>query len=200
MSSTFPPPGIKQSGKATFACELVRIASFAPFASFARVALVSLGLLLALAPTLAADEAELKAAIVFNVLVFVEWPDEQKTIELCASADNPLLPALRRLEGRDVRNRTFRVHELATDAPPASCRAAFVDASDRTKRALMVKNLSDFGVFMISDDAEAPPRSTAVIMQRAGARIALDVNLPAVRQARVQVSSKLLRLARTVNE
>jgi len=175
----------------------VRIASFA---SFARAALVSLGLLLALAPALAADESELKAAIVFNVLVFVEWPDELKTIELCTSADNPLLPALRRLDGRDVRNRAFRLQEVATDVPPASCRAAFVDAADRTKRALMVKNLAEAGVFMISDDAEAPSRSTAVIMQRAGTRIALDVNLPAVRQARVQVSSKLLRLARTVKE
>jgi len=170
------------------------------FSPFARAALLSFGLLLALTPTLAADESELKAAIVFNVLVFVEWPDELKTIELCASADNPLLPALRRLDGRDVRNRTFRVQALATDTPPASCRAAFVDASDRTKHALMVKNLADFGVFMISDDAEAPPHSTAVIMRRAGTRIALDVSLPAVRQARVQVSSKLLRLARTVKE
>jgi len=37
-------------------------------------------------------------------------------------------------------------------------------------------------------------------MQRVGTRIALDVNLPAVRQAKVQVSSKLLRLARAVRE
>jgi len=138
----------------------------------------SLGPLLALAPALAADESELKAAIVFNVLVFVEWPDELKTIELCASADNPLLPALRRLDGRDIRNRIFKLQVLASDVAPASCRAAFVDASDRTKHAPMVKNLSDAGVFVISDDAEAPPRSTAVIMQRAGTRIALDVNLP----------------------
>lgn len=178
----------------------MRIASFVPSAAFARAVLMSVALLLALTPALAADESELKAAIVFNVLVFVEWPDELKTIELCTSAENPLLPALRHLDGRDVRNRTFKVQELRTDAPPASCRAAFVDAADRTKRALLVKNLSDSGVFMISDDAEAPPRSTAVIMQRAGTRIALDVSLPAVRQARVQVSSKLLRLARTVKE
>jgi len=178
----------------------VRIARFAPFVVLARAALASLGPLLGLAPALAADESELKAAIVFNVLVFVEWPDELKTIELCASADNPLLPALRRLDGRDIRNRIFKLQVLASDVAPASCRAAFVDASDRTKHAPMVKNLSDAGVFVISDDAEAPPRSTAVIMQRAGTRIALDVNLPAVRDARVQVSSKLLRLARTVKE
>ena len=56
------------------------------------------------------------------------------------------------------------------------------------------------GVFTISDDAEAPPRTTAIVMQRVGARFALDVNMPAVRQARIRLSSKLLRLARTVRE
>ena len=158
------------------------------------------GLLLSITQTHAADESELKAAIVFNVLVFIEWPDELKAVDLCVSADNPLFAALRQLDGRDLRNRTFRVVELKADTPPASCRAAFVDAADRAKRAPLVKNLSDLGVFTISDDAEAPPRSTAVLMQRVGTRIALDVNLPAVRQARVQLSSKLLRLARVVRE
>jgi len=175
----------------------VRLAIFVPLA---RAAVLSFGLLLGLTPTRAADESELKAAIVFNVLVFIEWPDEVKTIELCVSADNVLLPALRQLEGRDVRSRTFRVLELKADAASAPCRAAFVDAADRARHPPLVKSLSDLGVFMISDDAEAPPRSTAVVMQRVGTRIALDVNLPAVRQARVQLSSKLLRLARTVRE
>jgi hypothetical protein len=175
----------------------VRLATFTPLA---RAALMSFGLLLLLTPTHAADEQELKAAIVFNVLVFIEWPDELKTVDLCVSADNPLLPALRQLDGRDLRNRTFRVQELRADTAPTSCRAAFVDAADRTKHAPLVKGLAELGVFTISDDAEAPARNTAVIMQRVGTRIALDVNLPAVRQARVQLSSKLLRLARAVRE
>jgi hypothetical protein len=178
----------------------VRTACLAPLAAFARAALLSIGLALPLTRAHAADESELKAAIVFNVLVFVEWPDELKTLDLCVGADNPLLPALKQLEGRELRNKTFRVQELKTDAVSASCRAAFVDAADRTKRAPLMKSLSDLGVFMISDDADAPPRSTAVVMQRVGARIVLDINQPAVRQARVQVSSKLLRLARTVRE
>ena len=148
----------------------------------------------------AADESELKAAIVFNVLVFIEWPDELKTVELCVSADNPLLPALRPLEGRDLRDRTFKLRELRADTPLAGCRAAFVDATDRMKNAPLVKSLAELGIFTISDDADAPPRSTAVVMQRVGTRIALDVNLPAVRQARLQLSSKLLRLARAVKE
>jgi len=161
---------------------------------------MSIGLSLVLVLAHAAEEPELKAAIVFNVLVFVEWPDELKTIDLCIGDDNPLLPALRQLDGRELRNRTFKLHEVKADVPWANCRAAFFDATDRIKRATLVKNLADLGAFMISDDADASPRSTAVIMQRVGTRIALDVNLVAVRQARVQVSSKLLRLARVVRE
>lgn len=179
----------------------MRFAGFALFGPLARAALVSMGLALALASAQAADESELKAAIVFNVLVFVEWPEELKTIDLCVATDNPLLPALRQLDGRELGNhKTFKVQEVKADALSPSCRAAFVDAADRTKRAPLVKSLSELGVFMLSDDPEAPPRSTAVVMQRVGTRIALDVNLPAVRQAKVQVSSKLLRLARAVRE
>jgi len=170
------------------------------FAPLARAALMSVALMLTLTAAHAADESELKAAIVFNVLVFIEWPDEQKTVDLCVSPDNALLSALRRLDGRDLRDRTFRVQELRADSLPTTCNAAFVDPADRVKHAPLVKNLSDLGVFTISDDAEAPPRTTAIVMQRVGARFALDVNMPAVRQARIRLSSKLLRLARAVRE
>jgi hypothetical protein len=168
--------------------------------SMARAAVLSLGLLPVATPTHAADEAELKAAIVFNVLVFVEWPDDRKTLELCVAADNALLPALRQLDGREIRTRTFKVQELTAESSPIGCKAAFIDAADRSKRPAIVKALSEQNVFLISDDADAPAKTTAVTMQRVGPRIALDVSLPAVRQARVQVSSKLLRLARTVRE
>jgi hypothetical protein len=172
----------------------------ATFASVARAAVLGFGLLPLAAPSHAADEAELKAAIVFNVLVFVEWPDDQKALELCVAAENPLLPALRQLDGRDIRGRVFKVQEIRTDSPPIACRAAFIDAADGARRTTIVKALFERNVFVISDDADAPAKTTAVTMQRVGPRIALDVNLPAVRQARVQVSSKLLRLARTVRE
>jgi hypothetical protein len=175
----------------------VQLATLAPLA---RAALISLALMRLLAPAHAADESELKAAIVFNVLVFIEWPDDRKTVDLCVSPDNALLPALRRLDGRELRDRTFRVQELRADSLPAACNAAFVNAADRMKYAALVKNLSDLGVFTISDDAEAPPRSTAIVMERVGARFALDVNMPAVHQARIHLSSKLLRLARAVRE
>ena len=53
---------------------------------------------------------------------------------------------------------------------------------------------------MFSDAAQAPADAAAVVLQRIGNKIAFDVNLQAVRQARLQVSSKLLRLARVVHE
>ena len=53
---------------------------------------------------------------------------------------------------------------------------------------------------MISDDMPQASPLAALTLRRAGNRIALDVNLEAARNARLQLSSKLLRVSHVVKE
>ena len=153
----------------------------------------------------AVEEGELKAAIVFNILLFVEWPPESLPepggpLVLCVGPNSALNAPLKGLNDRPIRSHRLEVRDL----PPASgakpCHAVFVDAADRTRLAAGLKAQRGAGALVVSDDIDAPHDTTAIVLQRIGTRIAFEVNLQPVRQARLQLSSKLLRLARVVRE
>lgn len=151
----------------------------------------------------AVEEAELKAAIVFNILLFVDWPDavlpSGSSLALCFGPSGGLNAAFKRLAGRDVRGHPLELREIA-GAPAKPCHALYVDTADRARLAALLKPLVAGGALVVSDDAEAPKDLTAIVLQRAGSKIVFDVRLQPVRQSQLQLSSKLLRLARAVNE
>jgi len=170
----------------------------------ARVATLALACVLAAGPAVAVEENELKAAIVFNLLLFVDWPGNAlpaapSPVVLCVGPGSALRADLKALAGRDVRGHRLEVRELAVPEGGKPCHAVFIDAADR-RLALSLPGHSAAGAIVISDDVEAPNETTAILLRRVGTRIALDVNLQPLHQSHVQLSSKLLRLARVVKE
>ena len=156
---------------------------------------------LASSPAWAVDEQELKAAIVFNLLLFVQWPIDAVaastgSMVLCVSPTNALHPPLKALQGRPIRSQLLEVRDLPAGASRAPCHALYLDAGDPERQAGIKANPTT--TLVISDDVEAPSPQAAIVLRQVGGRIGFDVNLEAARQARLQFSSKLLRLARRV--
>jgi hypothetical protein len=175
--------------------------------------MATLRLLLLLAAALACapcasqgvDEGELKAAIVYNILLFVEWPPAMLPppggpLSLCVGPRSAAHASLRRLDRRELRGYTLALRDLDESVPAPPCHAVFIDAADRVRLAAGLKHQRAAGALVFSDDPDAPPETTAIVLRRIGSRIAFDVNLQPLRQAGIQLSSKLLRLARTVRE
>lgn len=153
----------------------------------------------------AADEAEVKAAIVYNILLFVDWPTESApaaggVLQLCVGPASAMVSALKALHRRPIKGMVLEVRDLPVPSEPQACHAVFIDAADRQRMAASIKAQRAGGALMLSDDADAPVDATAIVLQRVGNKIAFEVNMPAVRQSGVHLSSKLLRLARTVRE
>ena len=152
----------------------------------------------------AVDEAELEAAIVYNILLFAEWPAETLAkgapVRLCVAAAGGLATAMKTLQGRDLRGSPIEALDLAAATSARPCHAAFVDAAAREKNAALLKTLRGGSTLVICDDEQAPHDAAGIVLMRAGTKFVFEVNLQPVRQARVQLSSKLLRLAKTVRE
>lgn len=156
-------------------------------------------------PAHAVEESELKAAIVFNILLFVDWPAEAlpsagEALHLCIGPSAGAAPAFKALHRRPLRSFVLEVHELSPAADARACHAVFIDATDRPRLAASLKAQRAAGAIVMSDDPESPADATAIVLHRVGTRIAFEVNMPVVRQAGVQLSSKLLRLAKAVRE
>lgn len=154
-------------------------------------------------PASAVDEPDLKAAIIFNLLLFVDWPADvlpaqAPSLGLCIDRASPLQRAMKALDGRIVRSWRLDVRDLSGAGDWSACHAALLDNDANAPARPPV------GTLLIADGDVAPAGGSsigaAVVLHRVGNRVVFDINLGIARQSRLQFSSKLLRLARTVTE
>ena len=155
------------------------------FTATARTSLVLLAMCALPCAARAVEEAELKAAIVYNILMYVTWPPETLPpgggpVRLCVSASNATSAAIRALQGRDMGGMPLEVAEFSPATAPAAtrqCHAVFVDASDRVKSAAPLIAQRTQGALVLSDDPDAPTDTTAVVLLRTGSKVSFEVNL-----------------------
>jgi hypothetical protein len=153
------------------------------------------------APALAqpVPENDLKAAFIFNFAVFTEWPQDALAggapISLCASSGNPMLLALGQLKDKMVNG--HRVAVRAAGAPLRTCHVLLLDRGDRERWADIKRELGDATVLTVSEDEAISVNGAVIALSVDARRVGFDVDLRAARGARLNLSSKLLRLARS---
>ncbi|MEH0166321.1 YfiR family protein [Roseateles microcysteis] len=141
--------------------------------------------------------AQLKAQILIKALRFVDWPAASlgpgQPLHLCLADDSPLAQALGALAAPAVNEHALRLRALR-DRQLAACHVALVGPAQdwsgvATGATLLV--------------AEAPgmlDRGAMLNLQVEDGRVVFDVDLDATRRAGLEISAKLLRLARYVRK
>lgn len=146
----------------------------------------------------ATDELALKVAIAYNLILFTQWPDEAawspgSPLVLCADPGSPWWPQLRTLQERPVRQAQLVLRDPARQPDgPRGCHVLLLDGALRA-------GVAGRPQLLIADGLEAPAGWTARL-GRVGERMVFDIDLASARAGRLQVSSKVLRLAREVRE
>jgi hypothetical protein len=150
-------------------------------------------------------EYELKAAFVYNFMQFTEWPPHSPghrstTLNLCVSASSPLSSALYGLNGRTVKGKRVAVNFVGRyDALP-DCHVLFLDAADKPRLVQIRKAIADAAVMTISDEAEIIRDGVVIGLGLLDDnRMGFHVNLQAMHQAHLAISSKLLRLSQPLS-
>lgn len=146
-------------------------------------------------------EYELKAAFVYNFALFTDWPDdttyEGNTLNICVNHRSALRVPLASLGEKPVKGRRVAVRILSSADGLRSCHVLFVDSADRDQWGQLRKGLGSMSILTISDDEEIGHDGSIITLAVDRNRIVFDIDLRAAKQARLVLSSKLLRLART---
>jgi hypothetical protein len=144
----------------------------------------------------AAEEYELKAAFLFNIAKFVEWPagafaDATSPIVVCIAGPDPFGTRIdRMLSGQSVNARTFRVarHEQASAAQ--GCHIVFTtETPTPSGNALSLT---------VGDSKDFCTKGGMVGLRVEGERLVFETNLAALRRSGIKISAQLLKLARIV--
>ena len=169
-------------------------------------ALVALALCSANDDTLAqmkASEPDLKAAIIINMAMFVDWPAQEglsgNQLAICYLTDSPIATALGKAQGRNMRNRTITVRKVSPEAL-AGCHVVYLSPEERERLPRILSAVRDAPVLLTGDTPEFFPEGSMLNLELSGGHVVFDVNLRSAQKAGLQISSKALRLARKVIE
>lgn len=164
-----------------------------------------LGLLLAPCLSLAqpVQENAIKAAFVYNFVLFTEWPEASlrgaETINVCVNSASEMQEALLVLNGKAAKGARIKIlPKSSLDNVPGQCHVLYIDYLDRHRWPVIRKALGDARVLTITDDADIARNAAMIAMLIQGNRVVFEIDQSAGRQAHLVFSSKLLRLARTV--
>jgi hypothetical protein len=154
------------------------------------------------AADLVSTEYSVKAAFLLNFTKFIAWPtlpaSEEGPFQICVLGDDPFGGALNRIaEGEFVNGRRLEVVRIRREEH-AHCRVVFVGPSESD----VARALASFGpgVLTVGESEKFLHDGGMIAFVIENRRVRFDVNLGAASRARLQISSRLLSVARSVEK
>ena len=153
-----------------------------------------------------AGEYELKAAMLFNVIRFVEWPpaaysDLRAPTVLCILGWDPFGTSLTSLvSGKIVDGRPVQIRHLKDVDGFLACHVLYISSSERKSVVQILANLKGSSILTVGEMGQFAARGGMVQFALYEKRVLLEINLDAANRAGVKISSRLLAIARIVKD
>jgi len=151
-----------------------------------------------------ADEYQVKAAFLYNLAKFVEWPAEtfktaKDPIVICILGRSPITEVLQStVSGKAVEGRTLVIRPVAGAQPLNSCQIFFVSSSERTRFRSIHAEIKANGVLTVGEEDTFISEGGAVNFKLDDGRVRIQIAVYAATQRNLKISSKLLGLAQIV--
>jgi hypothetical protein len=152
----------------------------------------------------ALTEYEVKALYVYYFAKFVEWP-----ADTFSAKDSPIVIGIIGDEAFGsrltdiVKNKTVQDHPITIrmlkwPADPRACHLLYIGSSEQKRFLQIAETLQRQPVLTVTEAEESFPAKGIMNLFMAGGKVQFEVDLVRAGKAHLQISSKLLRLARGI--
>jgi len=153
----------------------------------------------AAAPT----EYEVKAAYLYNLGKFVEWPAKTATasdsFSICVLGHDPFGPTLDTLIAKETINgKSIVVKRLLKPQDAVSCHILFISSSEESRLKEILSTLDKANVLTVSDMPQFTKRGGMIQFVLDANRVRFEINLTSAERAGLTLSSQLLKVAISV--
>lgn len=145
---------------------------------------------------------EVKAAFLCSFAEFVEWPAaaNQGPVTIAILGKDPFGPLLEETaKVRALQTKALEIHRLTRVEDAARFRIVFVSASEARSLGQILRSLEGTSVLTVSDIPGFAAQGGIIGFVPEGKRVRFEINVAAAERSRVQISSRLLNLARLVH-
>jgi len=175
-----------------------------------RVASTILSLLLlwllvvpAFAQTGTQAEYEIKAAVLYKLLGYIEWPESQASISGTAFTIGVLAPSKNDrayavlhaiLTGKSLNGRPITVRQISDPSEMAECQLVYISASERERMSAILGTAASKPVVLVGEVARFANQGGHINLVAEKNTINLEINHEAAAEAGFTISPQLLKL------
>ena len=157
------------------------------------------------APASAQDvtEPSLKAAFLYHFANFTEWPADAlpagTPLVNCVVGNNEIANALERMvKGRQVTGRLVTIVRATAEAPPRTCHVLYAPTLPPGQLGPLMAGMRGAPVLTVVDSDSQARVAAIVRLFVENGNLRFDIDHGLAKRSRLQVSSKLLTLAKKV--
>jgi YfiR/HmsC-like len=151
-------------------------------------------------------EYQVKAALLFNIAKFVEWPpdvfkSDTAPITICVLGNDPFGSALDDvLRGKTINNREILARRVKELPNLKRCQVVFISETEDKQMSEIINSLKGSSTLTVGESKDFAERGGEIQFYVEENKVRFSANVDAVQRARLIVSSKLLALARIVHD
>lgn len=148
-------------------------------------------------------EYEVKAAYLYNLGKFVEWPAKTATVadpfSICVLGRDPFGATLDTLIASETINgKSIIVKRLPKPQDAVSCHILFISSSEEKSLKEILSTLDKANVLTVSDIPQFARRGGMIAFVLEANRVRFEINLTSAERAGLTLSSQLLKVAISV--
>ncbi|AMO54791.1 YfiR family protein [Endozoicomonas montiporae] len=144
-------------------------------------------------------EDKIKTAIIYKITKFISWPKRTQNLTICVLGEGSINNELHKINHKNTMGRRLSVTHRDANAPfDKLCDALFMHSIDNATVKSVLKRLEGKPVLTISDLRSFTDYGGMIGLNRSGKKINFSINNTSASGADLNISSKLLKLAKTV--
>lgn len=142
------------------------------------------------------DERAVKAAFVFNLTKYVEWPQASNELVIGFVGEGPMGEILKKmLDGKTSESRAIHVVLFPSDEELEHCSILYIaDSSPKRTRAALDRTRGK-SVLTVGETESFAREGGMIGLVRVGEQVQIQVSLEVTQQSRLKISSRLLNIA-----
>ena len=142
------------------------------------------------------DERAVRAAYVFNLIKYVEWPSQGRELTIALVGDTETGGVMASmLDGRTSDGKTIHVVLSPTDEALGNCGLLYIATSRPEEIRSALERMKGKSVLTVGETDGFVRGGGMVALINTGDHIRIEVNLEAVQRAGIRISSRVLNLA-----
>ena len=167
------------------------------------ILLLSLLIPVVQADNFSSNELKLKILYLYNFSKLTEWPEstfesEDTAVNICIYGDDRYAHAAQALSKKQIKKRSIKILTITSAEQVAKCHALLIAKNSRQPQQFLTQAYQH-NVLTTGDDNNFIKHGGIIGLIKIGNKIRFEINLGAINNKQLKISSKLLRLAKTIH-